>query len=1243
MNNVTFKSSAKTILVDESSKLEVIITPADATDQTLHWSTSDDSVVTVDQNGEIKGVASGQAIITVVAQDGGFKDNCTVTVKENTIIIPVEGLCWSATGTSRMDIHVAKGANSSLSAYIVPDNATNQEISWQSSNSDILTVSQDGSYKALENGDAVIIVTSADGGFTAICDVVISQDAAGITLDKTALEMVEFEQQRLEAKITPDDARDKTIEWSSTDDNVATVAYGIVTAKQAGSCKIIAKHGDFTAECSVSVTCPVSSIDFGEHSATMKLGDKKKISATIIPARATDRTLLWSSDKPDVASVDDEGCVTANATGTATIVAISNSNSSASALCKITVVSPVSSFALDQEEMNIYLNESQKLTPIFTPTTATQTEVTWTSRDPGIASVDASGNVTAHKFGDTEIYAVCKSTGEMAFCRVHTFNHVSSIEMYDPSGKLIPNDGEVFVYEKEEIVLSVILKPEDSIFNKKVIWTSDNSDLVVSQEGRVRVWTTGGRITATSEDNEKSTSCIIRVSPHVEQITLNPSVISSGFFVGDAPRRIEATVFPSTAKDKSVTWESSNPSIVAVKSSGDGTAEITPVSSGEADIICTSVDGGKKASCHVTVLSHVEGVKIIKDGEVVNDKTFSVTVGDPIQLTSQVLPDDAKDKSVIWESSNTAYAKVSSDGRVTAVAEGVSIITASSKVDPSVKASCIIDVRPVVNGITLNKEEITINKGEGFQLEANVLPQTALNRDVTWQSTRTDMVEVSDKGYVKGLKSTKGDVFVVAYASANKEIYKKCRVTVITPVTEVTLDKPSLTMSIGGTEKLVATVIPEDADNKSIRWESSDPAVVTVSDQGDLHALKIGDATISAISAENEEKIATCTVTVIEKQIPVASVKINSPATTLDIKKTMQLSVTVLPVDATNKLVDWTSSNPSVATVSDNGLVTAIAEGEVKISATSKSDPSKKDECTIKIVDPSNIKVKSITLSPDKAQTLEVGSTLVIKASVLPDNAANKKLDWSSSNPGDVSIADNGDGSVTVTGNKVGGDATITATATDGSSVSSSVRVSVIAEKIKVTGIEILYNGSTNIPTTIAYNEEIELTARIYPDNATVKDVVWEKNKASDSTITPNGNKCIVKGFYKNDDIIVYAYSADNREVFSNCLISVGPVELKSISFAKQEVKLTVGKTEKLEVNFNPYNATDKSLNWFIDDASPDKSSVTVDSNGTVKALAPGTAKIWAKSKTKPDIEASCTITVVSGSGAEDLGFEDWN
>lgn len=1156
MNNVTFKSSAKTILVDESTKLEVIITPADATDQTLHWSSSDDSVVTVDQNGEIKGVASGQAIITVVAQDGGFKDNCTVTVKENTIIIPVEGLCWSATGTSRMDIHVAKGANSSLSAYIVPDNATNQEISWQSSNSDILTVSQDGSYKALENGDAVIIVTSADGGFTAICDVVISQDAAGITLDKTALEMVEFEQQRLEAKITPDDARDKTIEWSSTDDNVATVAYGIVTAKQAGSCKIIAKHGDFTAECSVSVTCPVSSIDFGEHSATMKLGDKKKISATIIPARATDRTLLWSSDKPNVASVDDEGCVTANATGTATIVAISNSNSSASALCKITVVSPVSSFALDQEEMNIYLNESQKLTPLFTPTTATQTEVTWTSRDPGIASVDASGNVTAHKFGDTEIYAVCKSTGEMAFCRVHTFNHVSSIEMYDPSGKLIPNDGEVFVYEMEEIVLSVILKPEDSIFNKKVIWTSDNSDLGVSQEGRVRVWTTGGRITATSEDNEKSTSCIIRVSPHVEQITLNPSVISSGFFVGDAPRRIEATVFPSTAKDKSVTWESSNPSIVAVKSSGDGTAEITPVSSGEADIICTSVDGGKKASCHVTVLSHVEGVKIIKDGEVVNDKTFSVTVGDPIQLTSQVLPDDAKDKSVIWESSNTAYAKVSSDGRVTAVAEGVSIITASSKVDPSVKASCIIDVRPVVNGITLNKEEITINKGEGFQLEANVLPQTALNRDVTWQSTRTDMVEVSDKGYVKGLKSTKGDVFVVAYASANKEIYKKCRVTVITPVTKVTLDKPSLTISIGGTEELVATVIPEDA---------------------------------------------------------------------------------------TNKLVDWTSSNPSVATVSDNGLVTAIAEGEVKISATSKSDPSKKDECTIKIVDPSNIKVKSITLSPDKAQTLEVGSTLVIKASVLPDNAANKKLDWSSSNPGDVSIADNGDGSVTVTGNKVGGDATITATATDGSSVSSSVRVSVVAEKIKVTGIEILYNGSTNIPTTITYNEEIELTARIYPDDATVKDVVWEKSKASASTITPIGNKCIVKGFYTDDDIIVYAYSADNREVFSNCLISVSSVELKSISFAKQEVKLTVGKTEKLEVNFNPYNATDKSLNWFIDDNSPDKSSVTVDSNGTVKALAPGTAIITAKSKNKPEITASCTVNVVSGSGAENLGFEDWN
>lgn len=1062
MNNVTFKSSAKTIHVDESSTLEVIITPADATNQALLWSTSDDSIVTVNQNGEIKGIASGQAIITVVAQDGGFKDNCTVTVKENIIIVPVEGLCWSATGTSRMDIHVAKGASGTLSAHVVPDNATNQEISWQSSDTNILTVSQDGSYKALENGDAVIIVTSTDGGFTAICDVVISQDAAGITLDKTTLEMEEFEQQRLEATITPDDTRDKTIVWSSTDDNVATVAYGIVTAKQAGSCKIIAKHGDFTAECEVTVTCPVSSIDFSEHSATMKLGDKMQISTTITPAHATDRTLLWSSTKENVASVDDEGCVTANATGTATIIAVANSNTSANALCKITVVSPVSSFTLDQEEMNIYLDESQKLTPVFTPATATQTEVTWTSRDPGIASVDNNGNVTAHEFGNTEIYAVCKSTGEMAFCRVHTFNHVSSIEMYDPSGKLIPNDGEVFVYEKEEIALSVILKPEESIFNRKVVWTSDNSDLIVSQEGIVRVWTSGGRITATSEDNQKSTSCTIKV-------------------------------------------------------------------------------------------------------------------------------------------------------------------------------------HPLVNGIILNKEELTIKKGEGFQLNATVLPEGALNRDVIWQSTRNEMVEVSDKGYVKGVKSTKGEVYAVAYSAANKDIYARCKVTVITPVTEVRLDKSDLTMSIGDTDELVATVLPEDADNMKVVWTSSDPTVATVSDNGEVHALKVGSTTIRATSDENGEIAATCAVTVMEKKVPVTSVKINSPATQLDINKTMQLSVTVLPADATNKSVAWTSSAPSVATVSDDGLVKPVAEGSVKITATSKDDSTKKDECTITVVDPSNIKVESITLSPDKTQTIEVNSSIVITASVLPVNAANKKLQWTSSNPEAVSIADNDDGSVVVTGNKVGGDATITATATDGSSVSSSVRVSVIAEKIKVTGIEILYNGSTNIPTTITYNEEIELTARVYPDNATVKDVVWEKNQATASKITPNGNKCTVKGFYTDDEIIVFASSADDPEIFTNCLIYIRSIELTGISFAKPEVKLAVGKKEKLEVIYEPYNAADKGLNWFVDDASPNKNSVTVDTNGTVTALSPGTAIITAKSKTKPDIEASCTVTVVSGSGAEDLGFEEWN
>ena len=153
---------------------------------------------------------------------------------------------------------------------------------------------------------------------------------------------------------------------------------------------------------------------------------------------------------------------------------------------------------------------------------------------------------------------------------------------------------------------------------------------------------------------------------------------------------------------------------------------------------------------------------------------------------------------------------------------------------------------------------------------------------------------------------------------------------VIIPVKRVILDKEVLTMVVGETETLVANVRPDDATDKTVTWSTSDASVATVAD-GVVTALAAGTATITAKAGDKE---ATCVVTVEKKVIAVSGIALDQTAATLTEGETLTLKATVSPDDATDKTVTWTSSNESVATVDNNGVVTAVAAGTATITAT---------------------------------------------------------------------------------------------------------------------------------------------------------------------------------------------------------------------------------------------------------------------------------------------------------------------
>ena len=171
-----------------------------------------------------------------------------------------------------------------------------------------------------------------------------------------------------------------------------------------------------------------------------------------------------------------------------------------------------------------------------------------------------------------------------------------------------------------------------------------------------------------------------------------------------------------------------------------------------------------------------------------------------------------------------------------------------------------------------------------------------------------------------------------------------------TPVSSISLNESKVTLMVGGTSKLTATVLPENASEKSVSWTSSNEGVATVDDNGLITAVAEGSATITCTANDGSGVSATCTVTVQSSTVYVSSITLNATEKDLMIDdEPFQLVATILPSNATNKSVTWTSSNESVATVSSNGLVTAYGEGNTTITCKANDGSGVSATCTVTV------------------------------------------------------------------------------------------------------------------------------------------------------------------------------------------------------------------------------------------------------------------------------------------------------
>ncbi len=311
-----------------------------------------------------------------------------------------------------------------------------------------------------------------------------------------------------------------------------------------------------------------------------------------------------------------------------------------------------------------------------------------------------------------------------------------------------------------------------------------------------------------------------------------------------------------------------------------------------------------------------------------NPISVELNKGESVEITASVGKyDDMTIESDEWSSSNTDVATVNG-GKVTAISSGVAEInyTVTDGYGVTYTESCTVIVKPIfAESIALDRTELVLTIGATDKLTATILPEYVTDKTVTWASSDDTIVKVDEEGNIQALAL--GEAVITATCG---EKSATCKVTVNPILAEsIALDRTELVLTIGATDKLTATVLPDDVTDKTVTWTSSDDTIVKVDEEGKIQALALGEATITAACGEQS---ATCKVTV--NPILAESIALDRTELVLTIGATDKLTATVLPEDVTDKIVTWASSDESIATVDEDGNVTAIAEGEAVITAT---------------------------------------------------------------------------------------------------------------------------------------------------------------------------------------------------------------------------------------------------------------------------------------------------------------------
>lgn len=537
---------------------------------------------------------------------------------------------------------------------------------------------------------------------------------------------------------------------------------------------------------------------------------------------------------------------------------------------------------------------------------------------------------------------------------------------------------------------------------------------------------------------------------------------------------------------------------------------------------------------------------------------------------------------------------------------------------------CEKEILPTSVEITGAKDMVV---GDTLTLTANIKPADAILKTVKWSSSATEIATV-DGGKVKALQE--GTVEITVVCDADENVKDSVTIKITKPVT---VDPTEIKISgiadieLGKSIKLVVEVVPANA-SKEVTFSSSNDAVATVDENGNVKGISLGEAEITVTSKAKAEITKVVNVKVVEKAAEVLpeSIKVTSSSDEVIIGQTCNLTAEVLPSTATNKDVTWSSSNEKIATVSENGVVTAVSAGSVTITATSKAKADVTGKITLTISE------EEIPGAPEYIQFynykkhIKVGETLEILY-YLYNNDEEITLDeviWSVDKEA-VATIENG----VLTAHSTG-TVKVTAKSAAKESVYSTLSIEVVAAD---TSEEYVYDitelSYTFKKTEFLLHESITsyITKNVEPSTADNTDVCWESSDTSVVKISATYRTPYIVG---EGECTLTVYSCYDPNISADYTIVVKPYDpinsFKVVDTMGEEVisvSLEENKLKTLKIEVDPETA-DPNVTY----TSSDESVATVSESGQIKAIAKGNCNITVTSKANSELVKVISVEV---------------